>query len=382
MEKKYAGLRRKAYEQYALILEKLNHFNFTNNILTIVLKKLATHDISIRRICTTALFSLMNSRNPNLLGLKYQALKELAKQLKGRPHELFEPNIIEAMTLHKIIVNEQAVLDVNEHSTKMENLKKEIKILKKKGKFKEAKDQNRQLLREMNETNASGVDLGRSTKLNEEIIKCCLEVYFNFLKNRPTSPLLRDIFIGLPSFCTHVNIEIVYDLVTNLREYVADELDRKGLLLPNLISALLCTFQIITLSAGNAFNDVEEKEFVNALYRVINLLFTHSHEVEPTDFLALFKTLHISIIQRKQYSITMVRAFIKRIMVVILHLDIPIQAGALLFVKQVINRYPALRDLTDESELDPLADCFNALDGQLVSNPHMLSILNELKELK
>ena len=60
------------------------------------------------------------------------------------------------------------------------------------------------------------VDLGKSTKLNEDIIKEILSVYFDFLKNRPTSPLLKEVFLNLPNFSTHVNVQIVFDLVSNL----------------------------------------------------------------------------------------------------------------------------------------------------------------------
>lgn len=46
------------------------------------------------------------------------------------------------------------------------------------------------------------------------------------------------------------------------------ELRKKKCNVQNLLSGLLCAFQIIDVGAGNAFN-VEEKDFIDALYAVI-----------------------------------------------------------------------------------------------------------------
>jgi len=76
-------------------------------------------------------------------------LKELGKLLKSRPHDTFEANIIEAISIHKVIVSEKEVRAMNETTDKIEDLKVKIKKLKKKGKFNEAKTINRELLHEL-----------------------------------------------------------------------------------------------------------------------------------------------------------------------------------------------------------------------------------------
>lgn len=97
-------------------------------------------------------------------------------------------------------------------------------------------------MKELNESNAVGIDLRQASHLNNEIIKAILELYFDFLKNRVTSPLLGSVFTSLPSFAQHVNVEIVHDLVSVLRDYVKVESERKNLNLSNLIKGLLCAF--------------------------------------------------------------------------------------------------------------------------------------------
>lgn len=116
-------------------------------------------------------------------------------------------------------------------------------------------------------------------------------------------------FLGLPQFTQYVNVEIVWDLINVLREYLKMALDedeedaeekkrqdvtvlRKKLNLSNLLSALLCSFQIIDVGAGNAFN-VEEKDFIDALYSVIARMFENSGCYEPSDYLAFVKCMGI-----------------------------------------------------------------------------------------
>lgn len=52
----------------------------------------------------------------------------------------------------------------------------------------------------MKETDALGIDLGQTSKINNLIIKEILGIYFGILKNKNNSPLLRSVFLGLPQF--------------------------------------------------------------------------------------------------------------------------------------------------------------------------------------
>lgn len=55
-----------------------------------------------------------------------------------------------------------------------------------------------ELIKEMKESDAIGVDVGKSSKLNNLIIKEILSIYFDILKNKQNSPLLKGVFLGLP----------------------------------------------------------------------------------------------------------------------------------------------------------------------------------------
>jgi hypothetical protein len=97
--------------------------------------------------------------------------------------------------------------------------------LRKKGKLTDYKEMKLDLIKEMKESDALGLDLGQSSKLNNLIIKEILAIYFDILKNKSDSPLLKGVFLGLPQFTTYVNIEIVWDLINVMREYLKLELE-------------------------------------------------------------------------------------------------------------------------------------------------------------
>ena len=56
--------------------------------------------------------------------------------------------------------------------------------MRKKGKFKEYRELKQQLLGELKETDALGVDLGKASTSNNAIIKETLAIYFEILKQQ------------------------------------------------------------------------------------------------------------------------------------------------------------------------------------------------------
>lgn len=80
----------------------------------------------------------------------------------------------------------------------------------------------------------------------------------------------------------------------------------------NVIAALLCAFQIIEIGAGSTFN-VEEKDFIDGLYQVTQLMMQAPSSYSTQDFLAFLKCTHLVMIERKQFSTEILTAFTKRL---------------------------------------------------------------------
>lgn len=120
-----------------------------------------------------------------------------------------------------------------------------------------------------------------------------------------------------------MNVEIVWDLITVMREYFKIELleSHRDDSISNILAGLLCAFQILEVGAGTIFN-VDEKDFTTALYTVLQRMFEQPRhpKIELKDFIALLKCLEIVFIQKKQLSSELINAFVKRLAMLQMHL--------------------------------------------------------------
>ena len=101
---KYEKLKIQAFHCYILCLERLNHFNYIKNIIKIICARLSSKVAQINKLCTKSIFNLMENRANHTQELKLFTVQEIAKQLKSRPHLLFQNNILECLGLHNIII--------------------------------------------------------------------------------------------------------------------------------------------------------------------------------------------------------------------------------------------------------------------------------------
>lgn len=109
-----------------------------------------------------------------------------------------EPNILDCLLYHEIIVDEEKAKIIDQSSKKIENLQEQIEKLRKKGKFSEYRTMKQEILKELKDTDAIGVNLGSVSKINNSIIKEILSIYFDIIKNKTESPLMKAVFLGLP----------------------------------------------------------------------------------------------------------------------------------------------------------------------------------------
>lgn len=149
-----------------------------------------------------------------------------------------------------------------------------------------------------------------------------------------------------------------------LREYFKVELNStkettRDMGISNILAALLCAFQILEVGAGTTFN-VDERDFLNALYSVLQRLYEQPRHprLEFKDYLALLKVLDIVFLHRKQLSGETVNAFIKRLSILQMHMMPNVQAPLLFLIKQILNRYPSARSQMLEIESDAIGGGF------------------------
>lgn len=78
----YSKLEEASIESYCKLLVRHPHFNFRINILSVILPKLASKNLTIRKLATNTLFSILRAGETSLLDFKLEVIKELAKVLK------------------------------------------------------------------------------------------------------------------------------------------------------------------------------------------------------------------------------------------------------------------------------------------------------------
>jgi hypothetical protein len=181
--------------------------------------KLAIKDAKVRHECTTALHNMLKKDDDGLLDFKLDILKEIHTVVKTKDHSLLSPNLLDCLVLHDIMVDETKARAIDASSKKSQEMHDRLVKLRKKGKYNDYRELKQQLLTELKETDALGADLAKVSTVNNSIVKETLAIYFEILKQKDSSPLLRSVFLGIPQFCKYINVEIVFDLLSVMREY-------------------------------------------------------------------------------------------------------------------------------------------------------------------
>lgn len=133
-------------------------------------------------MATRTIKRLLRVDNNNLLDFKLDILKALQVVLKSKPHEHMDPSLLNCLVLHEILVDEGKAKAVDESTKRSQQLHDQLTKLRKKGKFKEYREVKQQLLSELKETDAIGLDLGKVSEQNNAIIKMTLAIFFEVLK--------------------------------------------------------------------------------------------------------------------------------------------------------------------------------------------------------
>lgn len=119
----YRKLREVSMDAFCQLLTRHPNFNYRLNILQIIMPKLSTTDFVIRQVCTQTIFELLKREDNHLLDFKYEILKELTKIIKTKEHHKMDPNILDCLVTHQIIVDEVKAKIVDDTTKKADVLK-------------------------------------------------------------------------------------------------------------------------------------------------------------------------------------------------------------------------------------------------------------------
>jgi len=111
--------------------------------------RLASGDSVERKRVTDLVVYLLGHYDQGLLEFKVDILKELNNVVKTKNHQNMEPNLLDCLVLHTIIVDEEKAKAIAESATRSKELHERMNKLRRKGKLKEYKEIKLEMLNEV-----------------------------------------------------------------------------------------------------------------------------------------------------------------------------------------------------------------------------------------
>lgn len=276
------------------------YFNFSRNLVQLLVPYLNHHLPAVRQLCADSFSSVF--RNDKRGEISLEIVRRINRLVKSRSHSVHSEVLKVLLSLR--------IKDINLEKEKVDEMKQK-KFMKHKQKLltmskKERKRSKKleEIERELLETKAEENKEAKQQHLTE-VTKLVFTIYFRVLKKAPSSKILCITLEGLARYAHCINLEFYEDIVNVLNQLLEHE--------PlGYREQLHCIQTVLTILSGQGeVLHIDPFRFYVHLYR--NLLSVHagvSHEDLPT----VLKTLDLAVIQRhKKLSQQRLFAFTKRL---------------------------------------------------------------------
>lgn len=192
------------------------------------------------------------------------------------------------------------------------------------------------------------VDRAERDKAQGDILHELVLIYFRILKQAAYSPSLPAVLEGLGKFAFLINLDILIDLLKVLKTMLRQD----TLPLSAALQAVLTGLR--TLQGPGQELLVDEKDFVDVLYRLLRQLASSSAADDRRCLPTALECVEAVLLRRKELVVDRVAAFAKRVLLVALD-ALPNEALALLaLLRSLFHRYSKLQQLV-ESDVDRVA---------------------------
>jgi hypothetical protein len=357
-------------ETVTSLFNKFYLFNLNDILYKIIIEKLTDSNEEIRKKCFESLMNILSLKDnsSSTLELKYEVIKLISHFVFVKPHEKFDKNVLDLFTFHKIEfpdlkkekdeMNKLADIKFGK-SEKIEmesdfKTKKQMQIAKKEKKMlmREKEKIIKNLKKEMNE-----YDNYSSQKaifhINLKILKKILLVFFDILKFKKDSPLIRTVLNGIGVLCENINVEILLDLQKCIYEYITYCLNQTQ----DTENKIYCVTALksclnITEKLTKEIISIEDSNLLNTTYLFICKLVQDSFLQYMTreDFFTLLEILDICLLKYRLYSLDTVSAYLKRLAMLSSKLKEKYVPAFLLLIKRILQKYPAMKNMRENDE--------------------------------
>ncbi|GMF35872.1 unnamed protein product [Phytophthora fragariaefolia] len=318
----------------AQLLEKKYAFNFHLNLVIALVPMADSAFPAVREQACASFESVFKS--DKTCACSYEIVQQISSYVKQKQHRV-QPFIIRTLLVMPLEVTmEQG-----------EAARKKAKSDRKKRRRQQAEGDT--IAAGLKEAEAV-VDRAEREKTQADILHELVLIYFRILKQATYSQALPAVLEGLAKYSFLINLDIMIDLLKVLKVVLREE---DVLPLPAALQAVLTGLRTLQGPGGQELM-VDEKEFVDILYRLLHRFVDGEAGSDSSCFPTLLQCVEAVFLRRKEIVVERVASFVKRLLLVAQRLP-PHQALAILsLLRALFHRYSKLQQLL-ESDVDRVA---------------------------
>ncbi|CAF2370006.1 unnamed protein product [Rotaria sp. Silwood2] len=294
------------------LLTYLYHFNFRTNLLNVIVQFMASSDLTVQQQCCNCIADLLHNDHTGELSL--EVVRFVTRLLKTRSYAV-EPCVLNVF----LSLNIREISPIEEK--KLEKASKPDYRSQKLSRRDRRQHKEKQELNKLLENKTLANRQEHRLKLNRQIIELIFLNYFRLLKRRLNLRLMPSVCEGLAKFANLINIEYMDDLITCFYDELSSE--QTGLNQRAKFHCLITVFSI--LNRQQVLIHIDPQRFYALFY---SLLLPCPSDM---DIDLVIKLIQLMLIDRyKQLSKNKLLAFIKRLLTMILHLQLNKSISAVL----------------------------------------------------
>ncbi|MFH4975217.1 hypothetical protein AB6A40_001926 [Gnathostoma spinigerum] len=347
------------------LLVAIPHFNYTTNILDILIRVSTSEVTEVVETCCSAIGTAFSQ--DTLFRLSAHGSKNIAKVVKDKGTKV-PPSLL--ATFLKLRIKEIDSGKINDDKKEIMNKKQQVfkeRASKSRTKFRK---QLQKLEADLKEIEAKESVATRS-KYATEAMKNVFLTYFRVLKLMSTTSLLAPVLQGLSKFAHLLNVEFFDDIISAMESLV----EMKHLSVSDVLHCIHTVFVILS-GEGSAIN-VDPLCFYRSLYRILPcIVFTRSHATLCDRLSLIITAVQLMFVNRsKAVPLERVAAFVKRLLLLSFLLPNKCIVAVLSSCRAIFIAHQRLRTLIDFEETvnngmyrpdldDP--DCSHALSSSIL----------------
>ncbi|EGD73399.1 hypothetical protein PTSG_05094 [Salpingoeca rosetta] len=342
--KRVASLALLAAQSLCQLLETAPHFNFRNNIITVITPlmtgKLGSHLSRVTTSCAIDVFKADQAYDVSL-----SLAKAIAQEIKTSAYNV-DPQMVGCFRFLKI--QERHIKAKKRDAEQDVKQRHEDRYSKKRGKRGKKEAQNKGTRRERKELKAEkelskelmATEKEANTKKLEhnqtQILKVVFAVYFRVLKHAQQSRTLPTVLEGIAHFAHLIDVAVFFDLLEVLKEVIASG----SLSLPARMTAISAAMTLV--AEEHSLTAVDPTSFLKELFVHIPATMLH-----PDLFKHVLACTNLLLVRRKEVSVDRVAGLVKQLLDVCLHLPHHCVVATQALVRDVVRKYPRVAPMLE-----------------------------------